>query len=1610
MNQLVTTFAPCGAGRKNHCPATDRWRLPIHRWWQLGVLLLAAATSAVAGPTATKLVFTSSAFSLVAGQVSSTITVQRQNSSSVGVTAETDRTITLSSSSSSGTFSPGNTLTIPNGASSVNFTYTDTKAGSPTLTAASTLPTAVTSATQLEAITKATPTFSGLQSFTTNYGSSLTVTGQVFAAGGVYPANGETVTIKTNGFNYATTTTTGGVGAFSATLPNLPASASTYTITYSLAADTSLNATADASTTVTVNPLPVTFVSGLTAINKNYDGTTTATLSSNTVVLAGVLAGDAANVYLRTNGYIANFASQYIGLGQNVTVTGLTLAGTKAGNYTFSQPTGLTANIAATNVSVLSGLTVDTKAYDGTTTATISSNAITLLGVATADSATIGITTNGYSATFNTPYKGTTKPVTTSGLALTTTISGLLTNYSLVQPLLTGTILPLGVTITGVTTTNKIYNTSNRATLSGGVVSGTVAGDIVIFTPGIGIFSSYTVGTWPVTANSYTLTNSGISTNYTLLAQPLVSNASILPQQVYITSGLTINNKTYDTTTAATIISNNIVLDSIYTADIGTIYLPTNGCTAAFNNPYKGSGKMVTITGLNFAGSSASNYVLMTPPQTFSANITAAPVTLTGVTAASKVYNATTVASLSGGTITGLGSDTVTFIAGTGSFSSKYVGTWPVTASGYSLSTSDISTNYFLSAQPIVPNATISNAPLNITYGITVNSKSYDGSTVATISSNSVLLSGVLPADAGSVFIATNNYVATFASQYVHTGLPVTISGLTLNAGVATNYSLTQPSNLSANITSATVTVTSGLTANNKVFDTTAVTTINSNNITLSGVAAADTGNVSVSTNGYSALFVTPGVGNQKPVLISGLTLTTSTTGLLTNYNLTQPTLSANITPYDWLVLTSTENPAGHGDSVGFSATLTTSNGTAGNATGSVVFKLNGVPWSTNLLATGVASSSTTANLMRWMNQITAEYRGDVNYYGTTNLISELVTNASQDGFLAEDFNYSNLTYIVGYNTTNMIWTNGLANRGSTGWGGAWWSDNINVESSVYVGGSSNSTLSYTGGGYNIIQATPNGAAEFPQLSWYSGAYRPVAVPLTNVVWFSTLLNVTADTNAYLFDPNYTNADGSLYNNGMHLVSYNTNLSCIGFNTTKTNVISFAGGTSDASYIPSTAYSVGLSNDTLFVAYGGFGTNSIAYEWGWWTNYTTVATNLTRGQAHLIVGCITFQASGANDQLQVWADPSDLYHLGTPLFSESTHDFGSNIYNVTIGGVGPREIGTGGRQGGRQGVYLGPTVAQVSAIRFSDGNGDVASAFSDVTGLTTTLSLTSSSSTNDCRNPITFLAKVLTNGIIARDASGTIQFQTNAVNYGGLVAVTNGISSLTITNLLPGNNLITAIYFGTTNLIAQSYPGSQNSITQVTTSTPPSTVRLTLTRLFGQSVKLALSDLATNWSDVNGVPMTLTSISQNSTNGRPLFAINFTPNSDGSYVITNTSFIGYLNPSNVNDQFSYGVRDSYGGTNIGYVNVLVSRVSGSTSPMFGQAAGILPAPSKPVLLNFLGHPGYSYNVQRSTNLVTWSTIWTTNAPPAGPFSYPDSFADLGGHAPSSAYYRLSWNP
>jgi len=105
------------------------------------------------------------------------------------------------------------------------------------------------------------------------------------------------------------------------------------------AADT-VYAHAQANYTLAVNPKPVT-ITGLSAANKQYDGTTTATVTE-VAVISGLVGGDTVTVSAGT----ATFADAMVGSGKTVTFNGWSLTGADAGNYTLmAQPASVTANI-----------------------------------------------------------------------------------------------------------------------------------------------------------------------------------------------------------------------------------------------------------------------------------------------------------------------------------------------------------------------------------------------------------------------------------------------------------------------------------------------------------------------------------------------------------------------------------------------------------------------------------------------------------------------------------------------------------------------------------------------------------------------------------------------------------------------------------------------------------------------------------------------------------------------------------------------------------------------------------------------------------------------------------------------------------------------------------------------------------------------------------------------------------------------------------------------------------------------------------------------------------------------------------------------------------------
>jgi hypothetical protein len=138
----------------------------------------AAQLETVAGPGS--VVFATPAQAITLNQPSQVITVQLQDSNGKVMTATSDVTVTLSSSSSTGQFlnPSGNplansSLVIPAGSSSAQFEYEDSQAGFPTLMAAAN---GLTSGTQTETINVNPAPVALSQSVTMNQGKAKAIT------------------------------------------------------------------------------------------------------------------------------------------------------------------------------------------------------------------------------------------------------------------------------------------------------------------------------------------------------------------------------------------------------------------------------------------------------------------------------------------------------------------------------------------------------------------------------------------------------------------------------------------------------------------------------------------------------------------------------------------------------------------------------------------------------------------------------------------------------------------------------------------------------------------------------------------------------------------------------------------------------------------------------------------------------------------------------------------------------------------------------------------------------------------------------------------------------------------------------------------------------------------------------------------------------------------------------------------------------------------------------------------------------------------------------------------------------------------------------------------
>ena len=616
-------------------------------------------------------------------------------------------------------------------------------------------------------------------------------------------------------------------------------------------------------------------LSGIAALDKTYDGTAAATLAGSATVAA--LGADAVAVSGAGTGA---FATKTAGVGKTVTVSGYTLSGADAGNYNLVQPAGLTASIAKANL-IVNGITVSNKTYDSTRGAAIAGTA-TVTGFGS-DALSVGGTGTGMFADKNV---GSAKAVTVSGYTLGGADAG---NYTLAGPAgLTANINKYNLAISGLTAVSKTYDATVAATLSGsGTVTGYSGDNLTLQGAGSAVFADKNAGfgkAVTVTGLSLAGTDAG---NYNLL-QPSGLTASINKASLAI-GGLAASNKVYDASVAATLAGTATV------AALGGDAVGVTGtASAAFADKNVGTGKTVVVSGYTLAGADAANYNLVQPAG-LTASISKASLALQGITASSKTYDSTTAATLAGtATVSALGSDVVTVGgAGTAAFSDKNAGLGKtVTVGGYTLAGFDAA-NYTLMA-PASLTANIARASLAVT-GVTANSKTYDATTSATLAGTATV--AALGADAVSVL---GTGAAVFGNRNAGAGKAVYVTGYNLAGADAANYTIVQPTGLTASISKANL-VIGGVSASDKVYDATVAAT-------LSGTAAVTAlGADAVGVGGAGAgVFANKNAGAGKAVVVTGYTLTGADAG---NYNAVQPTgLTASIGKASLAVLGVTAN------------------------------------------------------------------------------------------------------------------------------------------------------------------------------------------------------------------------------------------------------------------------------------------------------------------------------------------------------------------------------------------------------------------------------------------------------------------------------------------------------------------------------------------------------------------------------------------------------------------------------------------------------------------------------------------------------------------------------
>ena len=362
----------------------------------------------------------------------------------------------------------------------------------------------------------------------------------------------------------------------------------------------------------------------------------------------------------------------------------------------------------------------------------------------------------------------------------------------------TPTTLP--AIVLNASASSKVYDGLFTATVANALLSGIQVGDTVsLQNITTGTFARKNVGTWSVSTSMGLLGTD--ASKYTLI-QPTLS-AAITAKDVTIGAG-SAGSKVYNGNRVAVVTAGSLS---------GLVGSEGLGVTAAGTFADKNVGTRNVAATYTLANGSngglASNYNLLNPTETLSATITAKDVTIGRGNVSGRVYNGTTGAVVTAGSVSGLVSgETLGVTTAMATFVDRNVGTRNVTAT-YSLTDGanplHLASNYNLLNPTETLSATITAKALTVS-GAMVTAKAYDGTTLAMISGavlETPITAGTGTDTDGKPFlvdaVTLGATTATFERNLPGTLIPVSTVMSLVGAGSG-NYTLTQPTGLKGEI------------------------------------------------------------------------------------------------------------------------------------------------------------------------------------------------------------------------------------------------------------------------------------------------------------------------------------------------------------------------------------------------------------------------------------------------------------------------------------------------------------------------------------------------------------------------------------------------------------------------------------------------------------------------------------------------------------------------------------------------------------------------------------------------------------------------------------------